>query len=545
MASPSTPPKTISVFRGTWVPRLEIIEPNKNDWKDEGKCCQCGKAPVELIPCQSCAAFVYCSDACATKHWQGGHSTKCTRTTESLPTYGVKVSHLAQAFASCTGSTADVGNLVREKTTVKGNDGTALRLSYAELLARDSATRDNVKPVADAFVSHVHAYKFQDLMQTLLQLPADRFVWIDIFSTNLHRSNLEWWYRANHVAISKIPRVEIVVDSWDHPTLLKRAWCVWEMYGAVQQGKPVQPILFPGERDLFRTALLKGQLGEEQWKAVFQAVDVQRATAYNVDDKQHVLGQMRRVGVVVVNSAVMVPVRKWLLDEALLLAGTQATGPVCTCLAALYRVFGETDEAQKWYEKAGAAFKRDLGGDATETITATAYMADVLMERGKLLDAQPLLEQVLAQRILVNGPASEEVAGALNNMAGLKSALGDLDGAKPLFEQALSISQKLHGTDNAHAAATINNLALLCEAQGNAKDAKAFHDRALAMRIKVFGPDHVDVAQSLNNVAVWHHRQGEAAKAKELGRQALAIWERVLGANHPETLQARADWGSP
>jgi tetratricopeptide (TPR) repeat protein len=275
------------------------------------------------------------------------------------------------------------------------------------------------------------------------------------------------------VVLCKAKKFELVVDSWDRPLALARAWCVWEIYGAVSQQVPMTTLLLPGESQRFRADLSEGRIDEDQWKNVFASINVQHLASNLAEDAARILGQIRRVGVLQVNDAVMVPVKKWLLDSALDCASGLKTGHCYIGLAALHRVFGETQESQRWYEKVRAAaalqwklrlrarrggshpaflrpqareaFEKERGPEDASTITSRAWLADVLLEQGKLGEAGPVLEQVLAARSKLHGPESAEAAAAMNNLGGLRRATGDLQGAADLFEKALAIGEKLHG----------------------------------------------------------------------------------------------------
>ena len=78
--------------------------------------------------------------------------------------------------------------------------------------------------------------------------------------------------------------------------------------------------------------------------------------------------------------------------------------------------------------------------------------------------------------------------------------------AEPLYKRSLAIYEKALGPDHPNVAGSLNNLAGLYNEQGRYADAEPLFKRSLAIYEKALGPDHPDVAQSLNNLAALYDR---------------------------------------
>lgn len=63
-----------------------------------------------------------------------------------------------------------------------------------------------------------------------------------------------------------------------------------------------------------------------------------------------------------------------------------------------------------------------LGHEHPDTITARAWLGDILQKKGDYVKAEPVLREVAESRKKVQGPSHPEYASALNNLAWLLKA---------------------------------------------------------------------------------------------------------------------------
>jgi len=82
----------------------------------------------------------------------------------------------------------------------------------------------------------LYRYKFLDLVDALeahFEQEKDTAVlWFDMFCNDQNDLNkpFEWWTSVFSNAIRDIGRTVMVVEPWDNPVTLTRAWCLWEVY---------------------------------------------------------------------------------------------------------------------------------------------------------------------------------------------------------------------------------------------------------------------------------------------------------------------------
>jgi hypothetical protein len=108
------------------------------------------------------------------------------------------------------------------------------RCSVAQELTANARTRRHVGP-ATWFISHTWSNAFVDTLHALLLFFERRgdfataFVWLDFLVTPQHASAgpskpSSWWMSTFKSSIARIGSLLLVVDVWDNPTPLKRAW---------------------------------------------------------------------------------------------------------------------------------------------------------------------------------------------------------------------------------------------------------------------------------------------------------------------------------
>ena len=109
-----------------------------------------------------------------------------------------------------------------------------LRCSVVDALAADAATSHYVGP-ANWFISHTWSNAFADTLDAIFQFfegradAAHAVLWLDVFVDSQHvvegpSKTPQWYMNTFKSSIARIGRLLLVVDAWNNPTPLKRAW---------------------------------------------------------------------------------------------------------------------------------------------------------------------------------------------------------------------------------------------------------------------------------------------------------------------------------
>ena len=110
------------------------------------------------------------------------------------------------------------------------------RCSVTDELVADANTAYHVGP-ATWFISHTWNNLFADTLKAILNFfegrtdAANAVLWFDIFVDSQHATagpiKLPQWYMTTFKSsIARIGSLLLVVDVWNNPTALRRAWCV-------------------------------------------------------------------------------------------------------------------------------------------------------------------------------------------------------------------------------------------------------------------------------------------------------------------------------
>lgn len=155
--------------------------------------------------------------------------------------------------------------------------------------------------------------------------------------------------------------------------------------------------------------------------------------------------------------------------------------------------------------------RRDVSESAhpsTEEADALAVQYTALYNQGRLSEAIPMAERLLAIREKSLGPDDPDLATLLNNLAALYTEQGRYSAAEPLYRRSLAIKERAFGPDDNSNITTLDNLAELYRVQDRYLEAERLYRRVLAIRERVLGPDHPDVARTLNDLAALYSAQG-------------------------------------
>ena len=148
---------------------------------------------------------------------------------------------------------------------------------------------------------------------------------------------------------------------------------------------------------------------------------------------------------------------------------------------------------------------------------------------------EPLAEDL--GRLL--GPDHPDTLNSRNSLAAAYLAAGRVAEAIPLFEQILAVRQRTLGPDDSETLISQNNLASAYQDAGRIAEAIRLYELNLEIRERLLGPDHPSTLNSRGNLAAAYRDGGRVDEAIPLLEQTLADRERVLGPEHPDTQATR------
>ena len=213
-------------------------------------------------------------------------------------------------------------------------------------------------------------------------------------------------------------------------------------------------------------------------------------------------------------------------------------------LAHAYYSAGRLGEAIPLYEQVLADSARLLGEDHPDTLASRNNLASAYYSAGRLGEAIPLYEQVLTDSVRLLGDNHPDTLTSRNNLAGAYESAGRLEEALPLYEEVLADRARVLGDNHPQTLTSRNNLASAYYSAGRLDEAIPLYEQVLTDRMRVLGEDHPDTLASRNNLAYAYKSAGRLDEAIPLYEQVAADSARVLGDNHPQTLTSRNNLAS-
>lgn len=242
-----------------------------------------------------------------------------TTTAMQFPKDGIKLSAL-RAFITNDDkgleglTTTDVCTKIVSPATLER------RCSYIELQKALGNNHIIGKPAM--FVSHAWRYEFVRVVEALeahVQSDdnQDPFVWFDLCGNSQHDTSdrpMEWWKTTFLEAIRDIGRTVMIMEPWEDPIPLTRAWCVWEVLCTCQTGAKFEIAMTKPQRARFISAL------NNEYGSIMKMVcriDCRRAEAWKESDRAGIMECVETtIGFVQMNATVVSCVRAWILGMA-------------------------------------------------------------------------------------------------------------------------------------------------------------------------------------------------------------------------------------
>ena len=162
-----------------------------------------------------------------------------------------------------------------------------------------------------------------------------------------------------------------------------------------------------------------------------------------------------------------------------------------------------------WIADSGRQALRTMPAEERGTSDLLYALARLLLDQGKLGEAEPLFLEAMAACRETLGDRHPGTLGAINNLAILLKRQGRLSEAEALYLEALAARRETLGDRHPVTLSSINNLAALLQDQGKLGEAEPLYLEALAARRETLGDRHPDTLGSINNLASFLAEQGK------------------------------------
>lgn len=204
---------------------------------------------------------------------------------------------------------------------------------------------------------------------------------------------------------------------------------------------------------------------------------------------------------------------------------------VLNALALRHRQAGDPVAAEPLMRETTAIVERSLGLEHDWTFTAWSNLGRVLLEQGRLAEAEPLLSRALEGRRGRHGVDSPRTAGVLQAMAELRFEQGARREAIAMAEEAVAMSRRGFGPRDRRTAVALVVLAELRLRQGRSDTALTLAREAVPMLESFHGELAPSLLRAKTVVGGALARLGRGEKARTVLEDVREARRRVFGAS--------------
>ena len=339
--------------------------------------------------------------------------------------------------------------------------------------------------------------------------------------------------------VRAIGHTMLLMEPWDDPMPLRRAYCIKEVYHTQASGALFDVVMSEAQQVAFEQALLEDF---DSIQTQLSKVDVRQAECRNKTEQEAILGELdREVGLMECNRLVFGLLRGALATQARaaldrLPADKRGTSELSNQVGRLLYDQGDLEGAEVLYREALQAQREVLGDRHEDTLRSINNLGMLLYAQGELAGAEVLFHEALQAHRETLGNLHATTLALIHNLGGLLQAQGDLVGAEVLKREALQAYRETLGNRHMDTLNSIENLGMLLKARGDLTGAEMLYREALQIKRETLGNRHMNTLASLNNLGSLLQAQNDLAGAEVLYREALQMSRETLGDRHMNTL---------
>ena len=374
------------------------------------------------------------------------------------------------------------------------------------------------------------------------QLPLDTKFWVCDFV--IRQATRQLAAADNDVkrlgdCVRAVGHTVLLLEPWDAPAPLKRAYCIKEVYYTQKSGAQFDVVMASAQQTAFEAALVEDF---DSVRASLSQVNVRNAECLKVEETKVILEELdREVGLVECNTLVIGLLREALAAQARaalvrLPVAERGTSALLICLGMLLHTMGQLEEAKPLLVEALKARKEMLGDRHRDTLVSIAQLGWLLKDMGQLEQARSLLEEVLQARRETLDDRHRDTLISISNMGALLIEMGQLEEARPLLKEALQARRETLSDRDPKTLSSISYMGVLLKEMGHLEEARPLLKEALQARRETLGNRDDKTLSSISYMGMLMLAMGELEEARPLLEEALQAQRETLGDRHPSTL---------
>ncbi|KAJ3101824.1 Kinesin light chain 3 [Physocladia obscura] len=472
-----------------------------------------------------------------------------------MSTFGVSLKFLLEFVASQGGknalqslTTTDICEKIVKPMTEKS------QLSLCDLLLTQERT--DIVQEASWFVSHAWKYLFVDAVDALELFfsergddPATTFIWFDLFSNSQHGTGnrpFHWWQTTFMSAIAKMKNVVMILQPWDDPIPLTRAWCLFELYSTQQTGSSFHVSMSPKEAERFAAGIASNS---DAFYKILAHVDCEKSVAWNPKDKDQIFAVVRQdTSFNALNRMVLLVFQKWLLSKVdkyrqVAFEEPRNNAQVMKLSLVMGRLCvhqGEARKAVDVFKEGYDIAQTEEGGnsDAMLNFASELYKTYLVLkdnDRAQLYADQAMEYEKKHER----SHNTADKLQSLNNIGAHWSSRGEYQKALMYYKECYEGRMKLLGPNAEDTLTTMNNLAVCYMKMERFDEALPLLEGCYKRRTQTLGEGHPYTLATTQDLIFVYREQNQYEKATDLAETSLSHVLRIFPDNHPDTILAR------
>lgn len=215
------------------------------------------------------------------------------------------------------------------------------------------------------------------------------------------------------------------------------------------------------------------------------------------------------------------------LNRSLLGPNDPVIAEILQSLSNLYMWENEWEAAERAAREAHAGYSQSYPERHPDRVLSQTTLADVLLARNKIDEAEPLLHESLESQRLLYGESSSQVATIYDSLANVKRAQGLPKEAEQFARKALDSQSKSLGENHYMTAYFHSALASHLMKRSEYREAEEHLRRSLEVYAKTLPPDHQYVASSEHMLGELMLNTRRLKDAEALLSAAMHRWRRT------------------
>ncbi|KAJ3283098.1 Kinesin light chain 3, partial [Blyttiomyces sp. JEL0837] len=471
----------------------------------------------------------------------------------AISPFGINLAFLHLLIETCGGRTIFEGlttNQVSEQLIKPLTIQTGLSLcdTLAEL------GRNDLVQVADIFISHAWVYSFMDMIDAIdayikesNRLPQDVYLWIDLVSNSQHETferPFRWWETTFINAIRGVQEVVLVLQPWDYPIPLRRAWCIYEIFACHLIGSQLHVAMSPRESQRMLDSLSEDKASG--YKKMLAQVSCVKSEASVERDREKIfevirdltsIDEMDRLVFDVFTKSIVRRLERQV--EIAKEGGDGDEGKIVDWELVLAQVLFQLSlyhEAEPLCKDAVERCEATYGSEHVKTIAAKQALLDLVSKYKPNEEVFKLATELLDLNKRIRGPDDLKTLDNLNVVASIHFELGRLDKAEEGFKEMLERSTRRFGPEHPIAVEALSNIGVVYSTMGKRDESIDIMKRIVAVKKSLHGDGHVDTLIAIQNLYITCLNARQTEEAEPLAQECYLIRKRVLGEEHLETV---------